>query len=139
MPNLKLKSWTVSTLSNIIVPRYNSVYRMPYHINVDWVCLVKLFKIDKVHMFHKSNWRCNIFLVTIEHIYIFLKQKNFIDPIWIVWLQMKSSGKFLVFLDLSIIFLLISTLTNGLRLHQFVGIKTTEANKSLKTDANRAN
>ena len=100
MPNLKLKSWTESTLSDIIVPRYNSVYRMPYHINVDWICLVKLFKIDKVHMFHKSNWRCNIFLVTIEHIYIFLKQKNFIDPIWIVWLQMKSSGKFLVFFRL---------------------------------------
>ena len=28
------------------------------------------------------------------------------------------------------------TLTNGLRLHQFLGTKTTEANKSLKTDAN---
>ena len=27
------------------------------------------------------------------------------------------------------------SLTNGLRLHQFLGTKTTEANKSLKTDA----
>ena len=91
MPNLKLKSWTESTLSDIIVPRYNSVYGMPYHINVNWSCLVKLFKIEKVHMFHKSNWKCNIFLVTIKQIYIFLKQRNFIDPIWIVWLQIKSS------------------------------------------------
>ena len=37
---------------------------------------------------------------------------------------------------LSLVFLLISNLTNGLRLHQFLGTKTTEANKSLKTDAN---
>ena len=29
-------------------------------------------------------------------------------------------------------------LPNGLRLHQFLGTKTTEANKSLKTDANGA-
>ena len=35
-------------------------------------------------------------------------------------------------------FLLISKLTNGLRLHQFLGTKTTEATKSIKTDANRA-
>ena len=40
--------------------------------------------------------------------------------------------------DLILIFLLIINLTNGLRLHQFIGTKTTEANKSLKTDANRA-
>ena len=33
-------------------------------------------------------------------------------------------------------FLLISNLTNGLCLHQFLGSKTTESNKSLKTDAN---
>ena len=39
---------------------------------------------------------------------------------------------------LSLVFLLISNLTNGLRLHQFLGNKTTETNKSLKTDANRA-
>ena len=38
----------------------------------------------------------------------------------------------------SLVFLLISNLTNGLRLHQFLGTKTTEANKSLKTDANSA-
>ena len=37
-----------------------------------------------------------------------------------------------------IVFLLISNLSNGLRLHQFLGTKTTEANKSLKTDANGA-
>ena len=41
-------------------------------------------------------------------------------------------------LKLSLVFLLISYLTNGLRLHQFLGTKTTEANKSLKTDANGA-
>ena len=34
--------------------------------------------------------------------------------------------------------LLISNLTNRLRLHQFLMSKTTEANKSLKTDANGA-
>ena len=33
---------------------------------------------------------------------------------------------------LSLIFLLISNLTNGLCLHQFLGTKTTEGNKSLK-------
>ena len=36
---------------------------------------------------------------------------------------------------LSLIFLLISNLINKLRLHQFLGTKTIEANKSLKTDA----
>ena len=39
---------------------------------------------------------------------------------------------------LSLVFLLMSRLTNGLRLHHFLGTKTTEANKSLKTDANGA-
>ena len=42
-------------------------------------------------------------------------------------------------MDLSLVFLLISNLTSWLRLHQFLGTKTTEANKSLKTDANGAN
>ena len=41
--------------------------------------------------------------------------------------------------DLSLVFLFISNLTSWLRLHQFLGTKTTEANKSLKTDANGAN
>ena len=36
----------------------------------------------------------------------------------------------------SVVFLLFSNLTNGLRLNQFLGTKTTEANKSLKTNAN---
>ena len=35
-----------------------------------------------------------------------------------------------------VVFLLISNLTYGLRLHQFLRTRTTEANKSLKTDAN---
>ena len=39
---------------------------------------------------------------------------------------------------LSLVFLLISNLKNGLCLHQCLMSKTTEANKSLKTDANRA-
>ena len=39
---------------------------------------------------------------------------------------------------LSLVFLLISNVTDGLCLHQFLGTKTTEANKSLKTDANGA-
>ena len=39
---------------------------------------------------------------------------------------------------LSLVFLLISNLTNWLLLHQFLGTKTTKANKSLKTDANGA-
>ena len=43
-----------------------------------------------------------------------------------------------VLAKLSLVFLLISNLTNGLRLHQLLGTKTTEANKSLKTDANGA-
>ena len=38
--------------------------------------------------------------------------------------------------ELSLIFLLISNLISRLRLHQFLGTKTTEANKSLKNDAN---
>ena len=37
--------------------------------------------------------------------------------------------------SLSLVFLLISKLTDR---HQFLGTKTTEANKSLKTDANGA-
>ena len=40
--------------------------------------------------------------------------------------------------DLSLVLLLISNLTNGLRLHQFLVTKSEEANKSVKTDANRA-
>ena len=43
------------------------------------------------------------------------------------------------FLDrLSTVLLLIINLTNGLRLHRFLRTKTTEANKSQKTDANGA-
>ena len=42
-------------------------------------------------------------------------------------------------LYLSLDFLLISNLTSWLRLHQFLGTKTTETNKSLKTDTNGAN
>ena len=38
--------------------------------------------------------------------------------------------------NISPIFLLISDLINKLRLHQFLGTKTTKTNKSLKTDAN---
>ena len=38
----------------------------------------------------------------------------------------------------SLVFLLIGNLTNGLHLHRFLGTKTTEANKFLKTDANGA-
>ena len=40
--------------------------------------------------------------------------------------------------NLSLVFLLISNPTNRLRLHPFLGTKTTEVNKSLKTDANGA-
>ena len=39
---------------------------------------------------------------------------------------------------LSPIFLLISNLINKLRLHHFLGTKTTETNQLLKTDANVA-
>ena len=42
------------------------------------------------------------------------------------------------FWSLSLIFLLISNPTSKLSLHQFLGTKTTEANKSLKTDAKEA-
>ena len=45
----------------------------------------------------------------------------------------------LIFLcNYSLVFLLITNLTNALHLHQFLGTKITEANKSLKTDANGA-
>ena len=40
--------------------------------------------------------------------------------------------------DISLVLLLISNLTNGLRLHQFLVTKSEEANKSVKTDANGA-
>ena len=43
-----------------------------------------------------------------------------------------------IFRVYSLVLLLISNLTNGLRLHQFLMSKTTEVNKSLKTDANGA-
>ena len=39
---------------------------------------------------------------------------------------------------LSLVLLLISNLTNGIRLHQFLVTKSVEANKSVKTDANGA-
>ena len=39
---------------------------------------------------------------------------------------------------LSLVLLLISNLTNGLRFHQFLVTKSREANKSVKTDANGA-
>ena len=39
---------------------------------------------------------------------------------------------------LSLVLLVISNLTNGLRLHQFLVTKSAEANKSVKTDANGA-
>ena len=41
-------------------------------------------------------------------------------------------------IDLSLVLLLISNLTNGLCLHQFLVTKSAEANKSVKTDANGA-
>ena len=52
----------------------------------------------------------------------------------------KKSPKTLQFLTvgLSLVLLLISNLTNGLRLHQFLVTKSAEANKSVKTDANGA-
>ena len=37
------------------------------------------------------------------------------------------------------VFLLIKNPINRLRVHQFLGTKTTEVNKLLKTDANKAN
>ena len=40
--------------------------------------------------------------------------------------------------NLSLVLLLISNLTNGLLLHQFLVTKSVEANKSVKTDANGA-
>ena len=40
--------------------------------------------------------------------------------------------------NLSLVLLLISNLTNELRLHQFLMTETTEANQSLKTDAKGA-
>ena len=40
--------------------------------------------------------------------------------------------------NLSLVFLLISNPINNLHLHQFLGTKTTETNKSLKADANGA-
>ena len=46
-------------------------------------------------------------------------------------------GKF-PYVWLSLVLLLISNLTNGLRLHQFLVTKSAEANKSVRTDANRA-
>ena len=47
-------------------------------------------------------------------------------------------GKGVFHLHLSLVFLLISNLTNGLHFSQFLGTKTTEVNKFLKTDANGA-
>ena len=41
-------------------------------------------------------------------------------------------------IKLSLFLLLISNLTNGLHLHQFLVTKSVEANKSVKTDANGA-
>ena len=51
---------------------------------------------------------------------------------WLKWLQMISNDS--KWVNLSLVFLLISNLTKVLRLHQFLGTKTTEVNKSLKTN-----
>ena len=49
-----------------------------------------------------------------------------------------SSKKWPIPLILSLVLLLISNLTNGLRFHQFLVTKSEEAKKSVKTDANGA-
>ena len=45
--------------------------------------------------------------------------------------------KLLIF-DISLAFLLIGNLTNGICLHQFLGTETIKANKPLNTDTNGA-
>ena len=52
-----------------------------------------------------------------------------------IFLKFLHAGDYFL---LSLVFLLIINLTNGLCLHQFFISKTTEANKSLKTDRNGA-
>ena len=55
----------------------------------------------------------------------------------VIYKLLKSNT--LVIFVFNLVFLLISNLISWLRLHQFLGIKTTETNKSLNTDAKRAN
>ena len=50
----------------------------------------------------------------------------------------QSNRTFIPTSFLSLVLLLISNLTNGLRLHQFLVTKSEEANKTIKTDANGA-
>ena len=63
----------------------------------------------------------------------------------LAWLRHFNFMSFFYFLELfciqfylSLVFLLISNLTNGLCLHQFLRTRTTEVNKFLKTHANGA-
>ena len=50
----------------------------------------------------------------------------------------QSNRTFIPTSFLSLVLLLISNLTNGLHLHQFLVTKRAEVNKSVKTDANGA-
>ena len=65
---------------------------------------------------------------------------SFEEPEFLKYRSVKKSTKYSTnkSVELSLVFLLISNLTNGLRLHQFLVTKSAEANKSVKTDANGA-
>ena len=57
-----------------------------------------------------------------------------VDLHWFFEISIRTEKK----IQLSLVLLLISNLTNGLRLHQFLVTRSEEANKSVKTDANGA-
>ena len=65
-------------------------------------------------------------------------KENAVDECQMIKSQTYVKLKTILILILSLVLLLISNLTNGLRLHQFLVTKSAEANKSVKTDANRA-
>ena len=78
----------------------------------------------------KLHFKFQIICKALERLLGWVYVIAYLDPTSNPVSKYKDSG-------LSLVFLLISNLTNGLHLHQFLGTKTVEANKSLKTDANR--
>ena len=87
-----------------------------------------------------SEVRANFLIIFVWHALLFMLIFHLLK-IQFLFCQM-FTFIFILFVELvpkaflSLVLLLISNLTNGLRLHHFLGTKTTETNKCLKTDAN---
>ena len=93
-------------------------------------CQKILFKTYTVYTLVSESWKCISFCTDAGKFCWKYMQSSFIVSIR---LRLANASQ-----ELSLVFLLISNLTNGLRLHRFLVTKSVEANKSVKTDANEA-